>query len=93
MPAGAEPEASGVGEELARILVALMIKHTAGCKCEERAKTMDEMGPAWCRENRGLILDWMQEEAGRRGLPFLRLAADFVLERAILRVEQRLAFG
>lgn len=80
----------GAGSELTRLLSFFWVRHTSGCQCSERASRMDEMGPEWCRENRDLILSWLQEEAQRRGIPFVRSVADMVLEAAISRAERRL---
>ena len=38
-----------------------------GCSCNSRARHMDQLGVAGCREHREEILAWLREEAGRRG--------------------------
>jgi hypothetical protein len=83
--------AEGPGSELTRLLNRFWIRYQPGCKCQDRAAQMDDMGPEWCRENRELILSWMEEEARRRGIPYLRVAAELVLEAAISRAEARAA--
>lgn len=77
----------GVGASLAYLLSRFWIRHAPGCKCAERAARLDAMGPEWARENKEMILGWLEEEANRRGLPYIRIAAELVLEAAIARVE------
>jgi hypothetical protein len=36
---------------------------------------MDEQGCNWCRKNLDVVVGWLEEEAKRRKLPFVRLAA------------------
>jgi hypothetical protein len=78
----------GVGASLAYLLSRFWIRHSPGCKCAERAARLDAMGPAWARENKEIILGWMEEEANRRGLPYLRIAAELVVDAAISRAEK-----
>jgi hypothetical protein len=49
------------------------------------AKTMDENGVAWCRENISLILDFMEAEAAKRKLLFVRSAAKVLIRIALWR--------
>jgi hypothetical protein len=56
------------------------------CKCNERAKLMDERGADWCEANVEEIIDWLQEEAKNRplvGRLFNRTAAGFLVRRCI----------
>lgn len=78
----------GPGYELKKILGWFGIKPVGKCKCNKRAKMMDKWGPATCREKIETIVDWLQEEAGQRGLPFLRIAAKTTVLLAILRAER-----
>jgi hypothetical protein len=80
----------GVGASLAYLLSRFWIRHIPGCKCSERAARLDAMGPEWARENKDVILGWMEEEANRRGLPYIRMAAELVLAAAISRAERAL---
>jgi hypothetical protein len=90
-PYGPCPRSDGPGSELTKLLGRFWIRYQPGCKCQDRAARMDDMGPEWCRENRELILSWMEEEARRRGIPYFRVAAELVLEAAISRAEARAA--
>jgi hypothetical protein len=56
------------------------------CKCNERAKLMDERGADWCEANAEEIIDWLEEEAKNRplvGRLFNRTAAGFLVSRCI----------
>jgi hypothetical protein len=81
------PAPRGVGAEMTDLLSRFWIRHSPDCACAERAARLDEMGPDWARENIDLVLEWMREEAARRGLPFVELAARWVVNEAIRRAE------
>ena len=49
---------------------------------------MDKKGIEWCEENQKIILDWLEEEAKRRRLPFLRFGAKKILNLAISRAKK-----
>lgn len=83
--------AGGPGSELTRLLNRFWVRYQPGCKCQDRAARMDDMGPEWCRENEDLILSWLEEEARRRGIPYIHSLAKMVLEAAISRAESRLS--
>lgn len=56
------------------------------CKCNERAKLMDEKGPDWCEANLAEIINWLEEEAKNRplvGRLFNRTAAGYLVRRCI----------
>ena len=78
----------GPGSELKKLLKLIGITATPGCKCNQRAKYMDKMGPQWCRENIEQILDWLQEESSNRGMLFVRSAARMMVKRAITTAER-----
>jgi hypothetical protein len=47
---------------------------------------MDEIEvkePGWCESNLETICDWLQEEATKRNLPFLRMAGKILVRKAI----------
>jgi hypothetical protein len=50
---------------------------------------MDREGPEWCRQNIETILDWLEEAAGDRRLPFSRRGARVLVRRAIALAERR----
>jgi hypothetical protein len=78
----------GPGTELKSLLSKVGITSTAGCSCNAKAKTMDEKGIAWCEENVETICDWLQEEATKRKLPFVRLAGKALIHLAIRRAKK-----
>jgi glycosyltransferase involved in cell wall biosynthesis len=61
------PLATGPGTELADILRSMGIASGSGCDCKARQATMDQWGVAKCRENRAVILGWIEEGAPRWG--------------------------
>ena len=83
-----EPESSGPGTELKVLLSRIGITSSPTCSCNARAKTMDEKGIAWCEENVETICDWLQEEATKRKLPFVRLAGKALIHLAIRRAKK-----
>lgn len=78
-----ERNAGGVGTELKKLLSKLGIVATPNCSCNARAKLMDNNGIEWCENNQDLIIDWLREEARKRGMPFIDLAGKTILKRAI----------
>lgn len=73
----------GPGTELKKLLRYIGISITSNCKCKDRAIKMNEWGVEKCEKNIETIVDWLQEEAKRRRLPFLRIAAKLLVKRAI----------
>lgn len=73
----------GPGTELKRLIGLTGIKVEADCNCNKHAKLMDQRGPDWCEKNLELIVDWLEEEAEKIGLPFVRLAGKLIVKRAI----------
>ena len=78
----------GVGTELKSFLATFGIKGTPNCKCTARAIEMNFRGLDWCKENRELIVDWLEEEAKSRKLPFVRFAGRKAVDIAIKRSER-----
>lgn len=83
---------SGPGYELKAMLALVGLRPTADCPCQSRADLMDRQGPLWCRRNLQLIVDWLEEEADRRRLPFNRRLGGMLVRRAIRRSERSLAY-
>ena len=80
----AKTKTGGAGTELTKLLRFFGIKATEkGCKCKSRAAKMDKNGVEWCSNNVEKICDWLQEEAQKRKLPFVRTAAKIIVLRAI----------
>jgi len=76
----------GPGTELKAILKKVGIVASPGCSCNTRAKLMDAnelKEPGWCEANMETICDWLQEEATKRKLPFVRLAGKILIRKAI----------
>lgn len=72
------------GTELKKLIKKwLNIDVTEKCKCTARAHLMDLNGCDWCLQNIGLITGWLREEAEKRQLPFIELAAKILIKRAI----------
>ena len=80
----------GPGTELSRLLKMIGINaKEKGCGCRSHAKRMDREGPQWCRDNIETILGWLQTEAKKRQLPFVKAAAKQVVLLAIRRADIR----
>lgn len=79
---------NGPGTELKKLLKKIGIEASPNCSCNNRAKKMDEMGIEWCENNIEEIVDWLQEEASKRGLPFLRIAGRKLVRIAINRARK-----
>jgi len=73
----------GPGTILKKMLARLGLRVRPGCKCNQRAAQMDRLGPDWCERNIDTILDWLEEEAAPRRIPFSRTAARAVVRYAI----------
>ena len=77
----------GPGTELKALLAGwpFYIVSSPDCKCNARARYMDEKGCDWCESDEGMaeILGFLREAAEERGLPFLDVAARLLVKRAI----------
>jgi hypothetical protein len=73
----------GPGTILKSTLAKFFIEAGSGCQCNARAAQMDQLGPDWCEAHLDLIVGWLKEEAARRNLPFLPIAARLLIRRAI----------
>jgi len=78
----------GPGTELKKLLSKIGITASPTCSCNAKAKVMDERGIAWCEDNTETICDWLQEEATKRKLPFVRLAGKALIHMAIRRAKK-----
>jgi hypothetical protein len=79
---------TGPGTQLKNLLgwVGIRAKEK-GCKCGHMEKKMNQ-GPQWCRDHKDEILDHLEKEAKKRGLPFVRMAAGKLVDLAIRRAER-----
>jgi hypothetical protein len=85
-PPKIESPGYGPGTELKALLKTVGIVASPGCSCNTRAKLMDAnelKEPGWCENNVETICDWLQEEATKRKLPFVRMAAKILVRQAI----------
>jgi len=78
----------GVGTELKKLLSRIGITASPTCSCNTKAEIMNRQGIAWCEENVETICDWLQEEATKRKLPFVRLAGKALIHMAIRRAKK-----
>lgn len=79
----------GVGTELKKLLSFMNIRATPNCSCNKRAKTMNQNGIEWCKNNRETICSWLEEEAKKRKLPFFKYGAKKIIQFAIRRAEKK----
>jgi hypothetical protein len=77
------PHPKGVGTVLKEQLKWFRIAPTNGCWCDDRAKTMDENGPDWCKENIDTISSWLQEGAKAMRLPYVQAVGRILINKAI----------
>jgi hypothetical protein len=73
----------GPGTMLSQILETVGIKAAPNCGCKRKALTMNINGNEWCEQNIETIIDWLEEEAKKRNLPFLRTAGKLLVKRAV----------
>lgn len=89
----ATPRASipqhGPGTELKRLLGKIGIKATPNCSCNRRALQMDLWGADVCEAKQDEIVGWLREEAGKRKLPFIEMAARKIVQWAIDRARNK----
>lgn len=76
------------GMELKKLLSRIGITAKPNCSCNARAAAMDKRGVEWCEQNVETICDWLQEEASKRKLPFLRSAGKVLINLAIKRAKK-----
>jgi len=81
------PPSHGPGTELKALLAGwpFYIVSSPDCKCNARARYMDDKGCDWCESDEGMaeILGFLREAAAERGLPFLDAAGRLLVKRAI----------
>ena len=79
----------GPGTELKRLLGSFGIKSKEkGCGCRSMALKMDRWQAEGCRQHKAEIIDHLAKEAEKRKLPFIRLAAEKLVDLAIRRAEK-----
>lgn len=90
MVAAEQPGLDGPGSHLKAMLAGWPFYITAvpGCPCNEHAAKMDAWGPDGCEQRIDEIVEWLQLEATRRGLPFSAFAAKLLVRRAIAKARR-----
>jgi hypothetical protein len=83
LPRTLDSDPHGPGTILSGMLEAVGIKTAPNCSCKKRAVIMNAEGNDWCEANIDTVLDWLKEEANKRGLPFVRMGAKLIVQRAI----------
>ena len=79
------PDSMGVGPgtQLKELLKKFGIHSKANCSCNKRAHAMDHNGNDWVENNIETVVGWLQEEASKRGLPFLKTAGRILIKKAV----------
>lgn len=80
----------GVGTELKKLLSLIGINSSPTCKCNRRAKIINENGVEWAKENVEEISSWMEEEAKNRNLPYFKYVGKKIIKLAIFKAERKL---
>ena len=75
---------SGPGTELTWLLGKFKI-FGGSCSCKAHARKMDQWGPDECLVRMDTILGWLESEAKKRHLPFVRIAAKTMVKLAVRR--------
>ena len=88
-----DPMVRGPGTELHRLLGRFGIHMQKGCGCKGRMVQMNKWGPVGCAENFETIIEWLKEEAGKRGLPFFSMPARMLVRRAIANARKEASRG
>ena len=73
----------GVGAEVKKLLKKIGIEASKNCACNRHAMIMDYHGPEWCLENMDTILEWLEVEAKKKKMPFIKAAGRILVKRAI----------
>ena len=89
------PPPHGPGTELSKLLKRFGIEPTPTCACRAKAAEMDAWGCDECSKPKRIeeVVAVMREEAKARGLPFVDMAARFLVKRAIHNARKAEATG
>jgi len=77
------------GKELKSLLKRIGITAAPNCSCNARANVMDQMGCQWVKDNLDTVVNWLEEEAKKRGMPFLKMAGRALVSLAVKRAEAK----
>jgi len=75
--------ARGPGWHLKQLIRNIGFSADSGCECSDHAKRMDEWGADECEVRFEEICGWLQEEARKRGIPYLSVVSRMLVRRAI----------
>ena len=76
-------DATGVGSAIKRMLARFGFHDASNCGCNAYAMTLDANGLQWCQEHKQEIVDRLEREAKKHGIPFARFAAAAIVNMAI----------
>ena len=82
-PKTMEEDPNGPGTQLSRMIKSLGIHMSDSCSCRRHAINMNETGNDWCAANVDTVVGWLREESQRRGLPFVDMVGNVMVNRAI----------
>ena len=88
-PREREPQTCLAGTMLKSLLSRIGIEALPDCSCNTKAAHIDMMGCQWARDNLDTVVDWLEEEARSRGLPFVRMAGKALVKLAIKLAEAK----
>jgi hypothetical protein len=74
---------SGVGFELKNMFQKFGIKIEEDSLIDKKFTDMNNLGYEWCELNSKVILLWLEEEAKKRKIPFIRIVGKILLSKAI----------
>lgn len=89
----AERDVYGPGAVLSGMLESIGIKSNEFCSCKKKAMFMNEQGPDWCEQNMDQILSWLEHEAKKRKMPFVRFFAKMLVKSAIKKSRKLLSYA
>jgi len=83
-------DAGGPGTELKKLLSKIGIVASPKCSCTQRMHIMNKQGVQWCKDHIEEIVNWLEQEAQKRRLPFMRFLGKKLVQMAIRRSEKLL---
>ena len=90
-PRTMEEDPHGPGTQLSKMIKTLGIHMSDSCSCRRHALKMNEMGGDWCLDNIDTVVGWLEEEAKRRGLPFVKMVGKVMVNRAVKKSKKLIA--
>lgn len=65
----------GPGTAIKEMFSLMLIDAKPDCLCHQRAQYLDILGYRWAMQNIDTVIDWFEDEAKNRGMPFEREVA------------------